>query len=54
MYVERYDHPKVIDKRVARFHIVHVWSKLIILSKMQSDNIGIEVEGPYKPDTYRY
>merc|ERR1712086_182180 len=46
--------PKALDEKVARLHLDAVGAKLTILSKEQSDYIGIPVEGPYKPDTYRY
>merc|ERR1712238_250473 len=46
--------PKTLDEEVARLHLAHVGAKLTVLSKEQSDYIGIPVDGPYKPDTYRY
>jgi len=46
--------PKTLDEKVARLHLAHVGAKLTVLSKEQSDYIGIPVDGPYKPDTYRY
>ncbi len=46
--------PKHLDEEVARLHLDHVGAKLTKLSKEQSDYIGIPVEGPYKPDHYRY
>merc|ERR1711997_465285 len=46
--------PKALDEKVARLHLDAVGAKLTVLSKEQSDYIGIPVEGPYKPETYRY
>ena len=46
--------PKTLDEKVARLHLGSLGAKLTSLSKDQSDYIGIPVEGPYKPDTYRY
>ena len=46
--------PKALDEEVARFHIGKLGVKLTTLSKEQADYIGVKVEGPYKPDYYRY
>jgi len=46
--------PKTLDEKVARLHLDALGAKLTVLSKEQSDYIGIPVAGPYKPDTYRY
>ncbi len=46
--------PKTLDEEVARFHIGKLGVKLTELSKEQADYIGVKVEGPYKPDHYRY
>jgi len=46
--------PKVLDEKVARLHLPSLGAKLTTLSKEQSDYVGIPVDGPYKPDTYRY
>jgi len=46
--------PKTLDEKVARLHLASLGAKLTILSKEQSDYIGIPVNGPYKPDSYRY
>jgi adenosylhomocysteinase len=46
--------PKVLDEEVARLHLDHLGVKLTKLSKEQADYIGVPVEGPYKPDHYRY
>jgi len=46
--------PKSLDEKVARLHLDSLGVKLTVLSKEQSDYVGIPVDGPYKPDTYRY
>lgn len=46
--------PKKLDEEVARLHIGKLGVKLTKLTKKQADYLGIPVEGPYKPDTYRY
>ncbi len=46
--------PKSLDEKVARLHLGKLGAKLTVLSKDQADYIGVPVEGPYKPDTYRY
>ena len=46
--------PKALDEEVARLHLGHLGVKLTTLSKEQADYIGVPVEGPYKPDHYRY
>ena len=46
--------PKRLDEKVARLHITHCGAKLTQLSKEQADYIGVPVEGPYKPEQYRY
>ena len=46
--------PKVLDEEVARLHLDHLGVKLTKLSKDQADYIGVPLEGPYKPDHYRY
>jgi len=46
--------PKELDEEVARLHLAHVGVKLTVLSKEQSDYVSIPVDGPYKPDHYRY
>ena len=46
--------PKHLDEKVARLHLDALGVKLTTLSKRQADYIGVAVEGPYKPDTYRY
>jgi adenosylhomocysteinase len=46
--------PKELDEEVARLHLEKLGVKLTKLSKAQSDYIGVPIEGPYKPDYYRY
>jgi adenosylhomocysteinase len=46
--------PKHLDEKVARLHLDALGVKLTTLSKTQADYIGVPVEGPFKPDTYRY
>ena len=46
--------PKHLDEKVAALHLEKVGAKLTKLSKEQADYIGIPVEGPYKPEHYRY
>jgi len=49
-----YTLPKKLDEEVARLHLAKIGVKLTTLSKKQADYIGVEVEGPYKGDGYRY
>ncbi len=46
--------PKYLDEEVARLHLENVGAKLTTLSPKQSKYLGIAVEGPYKPEHYRY
>jgi adenosylhomocysteinase len=46
--------PKYLDEEVARLHLEQIGVKLTRLSKEQADYIGVDVDGPYKPDHYRY
>jgi adenosylhomocysteinase len=46
--------PKHLDEEVARLHLDHLGVKLTKLSDEQAKYIGVPVEGPYKPDHYRY
>jgi len=46
--------PKHLDEKVARLHLGKLGVKLETLSKEQSDYLGVAVEGPYKPEHYRY
>ncbi|KTD38554.1 S-adenosyl-L-homocysteine hydrolase [Legionella nautarum] len=46
--------PKHLDEKVARLHLARIGAKLTQLTKEQADYIGVSVEGPYKPEHYRY
>ena len=46
--------PKHLDEEVARLHLGHLGVKLTKLTKEQAEYIGVPVEGPYKPEHYRY
>ncbi|MBD9698954.1 adenosylhomocysteinase [Flavimobilis sp. GY10621] len=46
--------PKVLDEKVARLHLDALGVRLTELSPAQADYIGVPVEGPYKPEHYRY
>ena len=46
--------PKHLDEEVALLHLERIGAKLTPLSKDQADYIGVEVQGPYKPEAYRY
>jgi adenosylhomocysteinase len=46
--------PKKLDEKVARLHLKKIGAHLTPLSKTQADYIGVPVDGPYKPDHYRY
>jgi adenosylhomocysteinase len=45
---------KKLDEEVARLHLEKIGVKLTTLSKKQADYLGVPVDGPYKPDHYRY
>ena len=46
--------PKRLDEEVARLHLEHIGVKLTKMTKEQADYLGVPVEGPYKPEHYRY
>ncbi len=46
--------PKYLDEEVARLHLEQIGVKLTTLTKKQADYIGVSVDGPYKPEHYRY
>ena len=46
--------PKHLDEKVARLHLEKIGAKLTKMSKEQSDYIGVNQSGPYKPEHYRY
>jgi len=49
-----YTLPKALDEKVARLHLAKLGVDLQTLSQRQADYLGIAVEGPYKPDHYKY
>ncbi len=51
---EVYTLPKHLDEKVARLHLAKIGVELETLSKDQADYIGVQVEGPFKPEYYRY
>jgi adenosylhomocysteinase len=52
--VDVYTLPKHLDEEVARLHLEKIGVKLTTLTPQQAEYIGVPVEGPYKPDHYRY
>jgi adenosylhomocysteinase len=46
--------PKHLDEEVARLHLDKLGVKLTVLTQAQADYLGVPVEGPYKPEHYRY
>jgi adenosylhomocysteinase len=46
--------PKQLDEEVARLHLEKLGVKLTTLTPDQAEYIGVPVDGPYKPDHYRY
>jgi adenosylhomocysteinase len=46
--------PKKLDEEVARLHLEKIGAKLTKLTDEQAKYIGVPVEGPYKPELYRY
>jgi adenosylhomocysteinase len=51
---EVYTLPKHLDEKVARLHLAKLGVNLTELSAEQAEYIGVTVDGPYKPETYRY
>jgi adenosylhomocysteinase len=49
-----YTLPKHLDEKVARLHLDALGVRLTELTKEQASYLGVPVEGPYKPDQYRY
>ncbi|MCX8080416.1 MAG: adenosylhomocysteinase [Bacteroidia bacterium] len=49
-----YTLPKHLDEMVARLHLEKIGAELDILTPVQAEYIGVNVEGPYKPEHYRY
>ena len=55
----KYEHkvyvlPKYLDEKVARLHLDKLGAKLTKMSKEQAEYLGLPIDGPYKPDMYRY
>jgi adenosylhomocysteinase len=46
--------PKYLDEEVARLHLDRIGVKLTTLTEKQAKYLGVPVEGPYKPEHYRY
>ncbi|NNC23459.1 adenosylhomocysteinase [Salinisphaera sp. USBA-960] len=46
--------PKHLDEKVARLHLERIGARLTTLTREQADYIGVPVEGPFKPEHYRY
>ena len=46
--------PKKLDEEVARLHLEKIGARLTRLTQEQADYIGVPVEGPFKPEHYRY
>jgi len=46
--------PKHLDEKVAELHLAKVGAKLTKLTDKQASYLGVKVEGPYKPEHYRY
>ena len=46
--------PKHLDEKVARLHLEAVGARLTVLTKVQAEYLGVDVEGPFKSDHYRY
>ncbi|MGN6366622.1 adenosylhomocysteinase [Asticcacaulis taihuensis] len=49
-----YTLPKHLDEKVALLHLAKLGAKLTVLNQEQADYIGVPVDGPFKPDHYRY
>jgi adenosylhomocysteinase len=49
-----YTLPKQLDEKVARLHLAKIGVELEVLTKEQAEYIGVTVEGPFKPEEYRY
>ena len=51
---EVYTLPKHLDEKVAQLHLARLGAELTELKEDQASYIGVKVEGPYKPEYYRY
>lgn len=54
MAIDVYRLPKHLDEEVARLHLAHIGVKLTVLTPEQAAYIGVNQNGPYKPEHYRY
>jgi len=59
LHPEKYENkvyvlPKHLDEEVARLHLPHLGVKMTRLTQEQADYLGVPVDGPYKPEHYRY
>jgi adenosylhomocysteinase len=52
--VDVYRLPKILDEKVAKIHVQALGGELTKLTKEQAEYIGVDVEGPFKPEHYRY
>ncbi|MFW6226997.1 MAG: adenosylhomocysteinase, partial [Bacteroidota bacterium] len=52
--IDVYRLPKYLDEEVARLHLPHIGVKLTKMTKEQAAYLGVPVDGPYKPEHYRY
>jgi adenosylhomocysteinase len=46
--------PKHLDEKVAKLHLGRIGANLTTLTQQQADYIGVPVQGPYKPEHYKY
>lgn len=46
--------PKDLDEKVARLHLPSLGARLTVLTQAQAEYIGVKIDGPFKPETYRY
>jgi adenosylhomocysteinase len=51
---QMYNLPRKLDEEVAELHLAHVGAELTTLTEKQANYIGVTVDGPFKPETYRY
>ncbi len=52
--IDVYRLPKILDEKVAKIHVLALGGELTKLTKDQAEYIGVDVEGPFKPEHYRY
>ncbi len=52
--VDLYHLPRELDEEVARLHLDHLDAELTLLSEEQAEYIGVDIDGPFKKDSYRY